>query len=235
MRQYRTIEHHPQYGELHITVNPRARRILLRAKDGVISITLPPAAKREELDHALAMYGEKLLRQCDENKPEKITPDYKIETPGFTFALQPTERKEFYIRYNDTHTTLLYPAATQFDNDEMQEWLRRVRITALRTVAKRVLPARLKQLANRFGFSYSRVTLRDSHSCWGSCTNRRSISLSIYLQLLPPELSDYVLLHELCHTIELNHSDRFWALMNKVTNGKAKALREQLKKHKTDF
>jgi predicted metal-dependent hydrolase len=93
----------------------------------------------------------------------------------------------------------------------------------------------LKELADKHGFRYTRVTLRDSHSRWGSCSNRASISLSIYLQLLPQHLIDYVLLHELCHTIELNHSDRFWALMDKVTGGKAKKLREQLKLHKTNF
>ncbi len=235
MKQTKAIEHHPKYGEIHITVNPRARRILLRAKDGIIAITLPPSARREELEHALDIYGEKLLEQCAGEAAEKIDANYRIETPGFTFTLQPTDRKEFYIRYNNRHAILLYPAVTQFDNCDMQEWLRRVRITALHTIAKRELPTRLKMLADKYGFHYTRVTLRDSHSCWGSCTNRKSISLSIYLQLLPEALADYVLLHELCHTIELNHSDRFWALMNKVTDGKAKALREQLKKHKTDF
>ena len=231
----KTIEHHPRYGDIYITVNPRARRIIMRATNGKIEVTLPPQADKNDLFRALEKHGEKLLQQCNQETGKKITPDYKVETPGFTFSLQAVDRKEFYIRYSGTHATLLYPADTQFDTPAMQEWLGRVRITALRNIAQRELPPRLKELADKHGFRYTRVTLRDSHSRWGSCSNRKSISLSIYLQLLPPHLSDYVLLHELCHTIEMNHGDRFWSLMDKVTNGEAKNLREQLKRHKTNF
>jgi predicted metal-dependent hydrolase len=231
----KTIEHHPHYGDIYITVNPRARRIIMRATNGKIEVTLPPQAGKSDLFRALEKHGEKLLQQCNQETGKKITPDYKVETPGFTFTLQAGDRKEFYIRYSGTHATLLYPADTQFDTPAMQEWFGRVRITALRNIAKRELPPRLKELADKHGFRYTRVTLRDSHSRWGSCSNRASISLSIYLQLLPQHLIDYVLLHELCHTIELNHSDRFWALMDKVTDKKAKRLREQLKLHRTNF
>ena len=231
----KTIEHHPRYGDIYITVNARARRIIMRATNGKIEVTLPPQADKNDLFRALEKHGEKLLQQCCLKREDKIIPGYKVETPGFTFTLQAGDRKEFYIRYSGTHATLLYPADTLFDTPAMQEWLGRVRITALRNIAQRELPPRLKELADKHGFRYTRVTLRDSHSRWGSCSNRASISLSIYLQLLPQHLIDYVLLHELCHTIELNHSDRFWALMDKVTGGKAKKLREQLKLHKTNF
>ena len=231
----KTIEHHPRYGDIYITVNPRARRIIMRATNGKIEVTLPPQAGKSDLFRALEKHGEKLLQQCNQETGKKITPDYKVETPGFTFTLQAGNRKEFYIKYSGTHATLLYPADTQFDTPAMQEWLSRVRITALRSIAQRVLPARLRTLAAQHGFRYTRVTLRDSHTRWGSCSNRASISLSIYLQLLPQHLIDYVLLHELCHTMELNHGERFWALMDRVTGGKAKSLREKLKEHRTDF
>ena len=88
-------------------------------------------------------------------------------------------------------------------------------------------------LALQHGFHYNGVTIKDMSSRWGSCSNRKHINLSLLLMTLPWHLIDYVLLHELCHTVELNHSDRFWALMDRVTDGKALQLRQALKSYPT--
>jgi predicted metal-dependent hydrolase len=99
-----------------------------------------------------------------------------------------------------------------------------------------MLPPRLERLAKEKGFEYNRCTVRNVHSRWGSCNAQGNISLSIYLAQLPDDLIDYVLLHELCHTVEMNHSERFWALMDKATApAKAKDLRKKLKGYRTLF
>lgn len=69
----------------------------------------------------------------------------------------------------------------------------------------------------------------------GELLSEKNINLSYYLVLLPSHLIDYVLLHELCHTREMNHSERFWDLLDRFTDGKALALRKELKKYRTEI
>ena len=83
----------------------------------------------------------------------------------------------------------------------------------LKTEAKRVLPGRLRSLSERCGLPFNRVTVKEMRSRWGSCSSRRDIALSIYLMLMPDELIDAVLVHELCHLREMNHGAGFKALL----------------------
>lgn len=230
-----TIEHHPLYGDIRITINPRARNIILRARAGIIEITLPPRAGRADLQKALDKHGDKLLAECRNNMPGTINADYRIEYENFSFMLSAGSNSRYIVRYDGAQATLFYPEKTNFTDEKTQELLRRVRVTALHHVAKEHLPQRLKMLAEKYGFLYNAVSLRNSHTRWGSCSSKGNISLSIYLQLLPKHLADYVILHELCHTVEMNHSVSFWTLMDKVTGGKAKSLRAELKKYKPSF
>jgi predicted metal-dependent hydrolase len=85
---------------------------------------------------------------------------------------------------------------------ELQEWLI--------TRARAVLEARLSELARSLGFEYRRVTVRRQRSRWGSCSVRGTISLNCCLLFQRPEVVRYLLIHELAHTVHMNHSARFW-------------------------
>ncbi len=78
------------------------------------------------------------------------------------------------------------------------------------------LPQRLNDLAMQHGFEYSTCQVRHAKTRWGSCSAQKSISLNAGLILMPVALLDYVILHELCHTRQLNHSAKFWQEMQKV-------------------
>lgn len=226
---------HPKYGNIEVTRNPRARRIIMRARPNLLCITLPTIATQKDLERALETFGDRLLTQQKAIQSITIDADYRIDTPHFLFELQPHKGDKFLIKRNARHTILLYPFETDFYDTERQTWLRDIIKKCLRHRAAEVLPQRLQQHATRHKFRYSRMSLRDSHTRWGSCSSKGTISLSIYLVLLPDELIDYVLLHELCHTRELNHSDRFWALLDRVCYCDSHTLRKALQKHKCDI
>ena len=102
-------------------------------------------------------------------------------------------------------------------------------IEELRRRAKEFLPTRVAELAAKFGFRYGRLTIRAARTKWGCCTGQNNISLSLYLMTLPEHLRDFVILHELCHTQHHNHSPRFHALLNQVTEGREAELSRQLR------
>ncbi|MFH1651207.1 MAG: YgjP-like metallopeptidase domain-containing protein [Chloroflexota bacterium] len=92
--------------------------------------------------------------------------------------------------------------------------------------ARKQLTSRLSRLAAEHGFTFNRVSIRRQRTRWGSCSRSGNISLNIKLTLLPEDLVDYVLLHELVHTRIPDHSKRFWAELERhVGNCKAKASR----------
>ena len=106
-------------------------------------------------------------------------------------------------------------------------------IEELRQKAKASLPARVEYFAQKFGFRYGRVTIRATRSKWGSCSADNNISLSLYLMTLPGHLADYVIIHELCHTVHHNHSPRFHALADRCMGGREKELRRELRSYST--
>ncbi len=101
----------------------------------------------------------------------------------------------------------------------------------LRKKAKAYLPEKLHNLSVLHGFSYNSVKITKSRTRWGSCSSKTTINLSLFLMLLPEHLIDYVLLHELCHTVHMNHGPEFWLLLDRVTDNQAHKLRKELKNH----
>jgi predicted metal-dependent hydrolase len=100
----------------------------------------------------------------------------------------------------------------------------------LRELALAYLPGRTALLAERHGFTYRRITIRRSRTRWGSCSAVNNINLSIFLMQLPSHLIDYVILHELVHTVRKDHSSRFWELLEQHS-GNARALAREIRKY----
>ena len=89
-------------------------------------------------------------------------------------------------------------------------------INILSSQAKQIIPVRTAHFANQMGVTYGRITIRSQHTRWGSCSAVGNLNFNCLLMLIPPEVLDYVIVHELCHRKEMNHSPRFWAEVEKV-------------------
>lgn len=107
----------------------------------------------------------------------------------------------------------------------------KARIEELRRAARADLPGRIARLAEATGLRYEKLAIRASRTKWGSCSGQNHISLSLYLMTLPEVLRDFVILHELCHTVHHNHSPRFHALLDRLTGGREKELTRELRRY----
>ena len=90
----------------------------------------------------------------------------------------------------------------------------------------------LDYFSKKHKLPYNRAGFRCQKTRWGSCSGKNNISLNVNIAFLPEELQGYILLHELVHTKVKNHSRKFWAELDKYTNGRAKELSKKLKMHR---
>lgn len=209
--------------EYAVRVSPRARNINLRiTPDEGLTIIVPrrcgPAdiqsvitQKKAWIERSLAWAEEQ--RRLQASLPPVVVPSL-IDLPGLreTWAveLNPTAAKS--TRVNEASCRRLRLSGSVYDTkaatNALKRWLSRR--------ARQVLPPRLELLGERHGFPAVNVNIRNQRSCWASCSPRGTVSLNLKLMFLTPPLVDYVLLHELCHTVHLNHSRRFWKLVERV-------------------
>ncbi len=120
-------------------------------------------------------------------------------------------------------------------------------LSAIRRRAKEYLPARLGYWADILNgkisssasgsacsgkpFDYGRVFIKNNRTNWGSCSAKRNINLNMHLVELPEELSDFVIIHELCHLVYRNHGKEFHKLVNFFCDGREKELSASLRKY----
>ena len=89
-------------------------------------------------------------------------------------------------------------------------------LSALTARAREIIPERVVYFAPLVGVSYSKITIRKQRSRWGSCSGKGNLNFNCLLMLTPPEVVDYVVVHELCHRKEMNHSAAFWKEVERV-------------------
>ena len=230
-----TVIEDDELGSLIVRVNPRARSLVFRTKSDAVYVSVPPGTTTKEVKRAIENLRSKLLLSRQKVARPLIDLDYKIDAEHFKLSLILGEKEQFLANSRLGVMQIVCPPQADFTDENLQNWLRKVIEESLRRNAKSILPSRLASLSKQCGLPYSSVKINSSQGRWGSCSGTGSINLSCYLMLLPPHLMDYVLLHELSHTKEMNHGPRFWELLDSMTGGRARALRAELRRFNTDF
>ena len=100
--------------------------------------------------------------------------------------------------------------------------------------ALRIIPERVAYFAPVVGVTYGNITVRHQKTVWGSCSAKGNLNFNCMLAALPAEVTDYVVVHELCHRKEMNHSPRFWAEVEKIIPNH-KEIRKWLKDEGTVY
>ena len=223
------------FGQIVIRTRTTARNISMRTKADGLHVTVPPRSLTTKVLSVIEEYRPRLLENWKKVSPQPLDLNFRIEAPCFRLHLEQGKLSRVLLRTNEEGTTIICPPHADFTQKSVQELLRNAIVRALKKSAQAYLPPLLKELATHYDFTYKRVKITGSKSRWGSCSATGSINLSCYLMLLPPHLMDYVLLHELTHTREMNHGPQFWMILNELTEGKAKSLRAELKNFRTSF
>ena len=86
-------------------------------------------------------------------------------------------------------------------------------IIALKKQAKKLVDSRITELNKKYKFTFGRISIRNQKSRWGSCSKKGNLNFNYRIALLPAEQADYIIVHELCHLKEFNHSKNFWELV----------------------
>lgn len=110
----------------------------------------------------------------------------------------------------------LQEVAAQNEQRQHYPGLTEEQIKELTKKALEILPKRTAYFASVIGVDYGRITIRHQKTRWGSCSSKGNLNFNCLLMLTPPEIQDYVVVHELCHRKEMNHSAKFWHEVEEV-------------------
>ena len=223
------------FGMITITTRKLARNITMRVKESGLYITTPPYSSVASVLRSIAPYRERLLETRQKVMPKPFDWNFKIETECFHLRLMPSELKNFTVRFVEDEVVIYCPKESDFGNQRVQNLVRNAIMRALKKRAEEYFPPLVALWASRFDMNFRSVKISKARTRWGSCSSTKNISLSFYLMLVPAHLMDYVILHELAHTREMNHGSRFWDLLNNMTGGKALLLRKEMREYRPVF
>lgn len=203
-----------EFGTIIVRRSARATQVRLRvAPDGTLRASMPLYAPLFLLKRLVKSSRLQLRAMLQQAQPHTSYSDGQQIGKSHTLIVR--EGAPLMVKRSKQRITVTLPSDKTLADADTIRAIRDVASAALRLEAKSYLPKRLKYLAEQHGYRYETVRFSHASSRWGSCSSTGTISLNIALMKLPFELIDYVLVHELAHTVEMNHSTDFWQLVSR--------------------
>jgi predicted metal-dependent hydrolase len=210
VQKIKNILYYKGIGEVYYIRSTRARNLSIRINQrGEVRVTIPRLVSQNRAEAfflskhhwVLKRLNQLNIRDCSKTMP----------AGGESISIRGKEHILPVLRGDETMENVIWGV--------------------LRNEALRYLPGRVQYLSDINGFTFTGLRIRRMKTRWGSCSAKGSINLNSWLMMLPEDLSDYVILHELVHTRIHNHGERFWQELDGVTGGLSKQYRKELRNH----
>jgi predicted metal-dependent hydrolase len=208
------------------------RSIRLSMKgDGTIRVSVPYGVPELLAKRFVLQKRDWILEHL---KPAIILKDGQHIGKNHVLYVQEGESTRAHTKVTDTEISVTLPEGQEMLGVLGQKTIRKACEKALLAEAERLIPQRLETISKQSGITYNSVVVKKLKSRWGACDNRNNISFNTYLIQLEWELIDYVICHELAHTLHHHHQPSFWELVEKLYPTHKNA-RKILKMKQTDI
>ena len=202
-----------------VRISTRAKRLQLRIKPpGMVEVVLPKGMSARQVPGFVAQHTDWIAKHLGrlKHRPRTIVEPALPESvflaaTNETWQVRTSQKNmcdHNVIEHSANRMLLVSATDKQSQIQGLQRWLS--------NHAKRVLPPWLQEVSHETNLPFNRVTIRAQKTRWGSCSSQKNISLNRALLFLSPEAVHYLFIHELCHTVHLNHSPRYWALVASI-------------------
>ncbi len=226
-------------GHVNLVKRKGTKRISIRVKPfSEVNVSIPYLVPFYQAERFVISKKEWIARSRE--KMKKIENQYTLFEPGKKYQVHhhqleliPEQREDILVECKNARVLIKYPCKVSYQHQKIQEAARKGYTRALRLEAKHYLPKRVMALSKIHNLPVNKIQIRDAKTRWGSCSGKNNINLNLHLMRLPTELIDYVIVHELIHTVHRNHGKEFWKMLHQLT-GNAKNLANEMKKYHTE-
>ena len=218
-----------EFGEITLLERSTAKHLIFRIRYGSLSITHPCHTRIDIIRQSIEEKRADLRKLFQRAEGHFLQPGDIIYTRMFVIMISCDSCRTISSRLHDNTLHIVLPQLSEYNDKNIQKSIAKHIHRHLKNAAENFLPQRLEYWAHKTGNSYKELVITKGSRRLGTCRSDRRISLSYHLMYLPDRLIDYVILHELSHLSEMNHSAKFHEICNRYCNGNELILRKELR------